>query len=179
MTTLGYGDYVPSSPIGYIVGALCAISGLIFTALPIPVIVNSFTQFYAHAKARQKLKDYSHKQKYLPNKAIAMHFQSNEVRFINNSVALSNGAGGGAAKLNGTGGFGGSAFSLNKISVDYSTVANLNSSTGAIASALSNTLEVEKKNDTRMLRVQHSIRWLHRKKTKAERNRLSMDAAGK
>ncbi len=82
MTTLGYGDYVPSTPLGYVVGGCCAISGLLFMALPIPVIVNNFTQFYAHAKARQKLKDYSRVQADLQNKAIAMHFQGNQVEYF-------------------------------------------------------------------------------------------------
>ena len=31
--------------------------GLVFLALPIPVIVNNFSNYYAHAKARQKLKE--------------------------------------------------------------------------------------------------------------------------
>ena len=90
MTTLGYGDYVPVTPIGYIVGGCCAISGLLFMALPIPVIVNNFTQFYSHAKARQKLKEYSDMQNYLPNKAIAMRFQSNELRFMSGNSMLDN-----------------------------------------------------------------------------------------
>jgi potassium voltage-gated channel Shaw-related subfamily C protein 1 len=82
MTTLGYGDYVPVTPIGYIVGGLCAISGLIFMSLPVPLIVNNFTTFYAHAKARQKLKEYTDMQKYLPQRAIALRFQAIESRFI-------------------------------------------------------------------------------------------------
>lgn len=88
MTTLGYGDIVPVTPFGYFVGGLCAISGLIFMALPIPVIVNNFTTFYAHAKARQKLKEYSELQKNLPNRAVAIHFLSNDAKVfskINNS----------------------------------------------------------------------------------------------
>jgi hypothetical protein len=57
---------------------LCAISGLIFMSLPVPLIVNNFTTFYAHAKARQRLKEYINMQKNLPHKAVAMNFQPNE-----------------------------------------------------------------------------------------------------
>ncbi len=81
MTTLGYGDYVPLTPAGYVVGSMCAVVGIIFTALPIPVIVNNFTLYYSHVKARKKLKDPPVRQNYLPNRAVAMHFQSNDVRF--------------------------------------------------------------------------------------------------
>lgn len=80
MTTLGYGDIVPVTPFGYVVGGMCALCGLIFMALPIPVIVNSFTTFYAHAKAREKLREYSEIQKNLPNKAVAMQFHSSDSR---------------------------------------------------------------------------------------------------
>lgn len=76
MTTLGYGDIVPVTPVGYIVGGMCALCGLIFMALPVPVIVNSFTTFYAHAKARERLRDYSEIQKNLPTKAVAIQFNS-------------------------------------------------------------------------------------------------------
>jgi hypothetical protein len=85
--------YNKNRPIGYLVGALCAITGLIFTALPIPIIVNNFTLFYSHAKASRQLKEYSDMQKSLPNKAKAMNFQSNEARFgiiFNNSMGKLN-----------------------------------------------------------------------------------------
>ena len=59
MTTLGYGDFVPTTTVGYLVGAACAVSGLIFTALPIPIIVNNFALFYSHAKATRQLKSFS------------------------------------------------------------------------------------------------------------------------
>jgi hypothetical protein len=51
MTTLGYGDYVPVTGFGYLVGALCAISGLVFLSLPIPLIVNNFSVLYQHSVA--------------------------------------------------------------------------------------------------------------------------------
>ncbi len=55
ITTLGYGDIVPQTPQGRIVAALCALCGLVFLALPIPVIVNNFTSFYSYAKGYQHL----------------------------------------------------------------------------------------------------------------------------
>ncbi|XP_023932661.1 potassium voltage-gated channel subfamily C member 1-like [Lingula anatina] len=55
MTTLGYGDIVPKTPYGYIVGALCAMCGVLMIALPVPVIVNNFAMYYTHAQAKLKL----------------------------------------------------------------------------------------------------------------------------
>ena len=55
ITTLGYGDIAPQTPQGRIIACICALCGLVFLALPIPVIVNNFTSFYAYAKGYQKL----------------------------------------------------------------------------------------------------------------------------
>ena len=55
MTTIGYGDQVPETIFGRIVGALCAICGVLTISLPVPVIVNNFTLYYNHAQARLKL----------------------------------------------------------------------------------------------------------------------------
>lgn len=41
--------------LGMFVGAVCALTGVLTIALPVPVIVSNFTLFYSHAQARDKL----------------------------------------------------------------------------------------------------------------------------
>ena len=53
MTTVGYGDVFPVTPIGYVVGTACAVSGVLMVALTFPVISNNFTLFYTHVRSRR------------------------------------------------------------------------------------------------------------------------------
>ena len=52
MTTVGYGDVYPTTPVGYVVGTACSVCGVLLVALTIPVISNNFTLFYRHVQSR-------------------------------------------------------------------------------------------------------------------------------
>lgn len=68
MTTLGYGDMYPKTWSGMVVGALCALAGVLTIAMPVPVIVNNFGMYYSLAMAKQKLP--KKKKKHIPRPAL-------------------------------------------------------------------------------------------------------------
>ena len=53
ITTVGYGDMYPVTGWGYVVGSLCAISGLLLIGFTIPIIVNNFVMYFQHATANK------------------------------------------------------------------------------------------------------------------------------
>ena len=55
MTTVGYGDVVPTSFAGKMVGCACAVFGVLVIGLPIPIIGSSFNSFYSREKRREKM----------------------------------------------------------------------------------------------------------------------------
>ena len=57
MTTVGYGDFYPTTSYGYVVGAVCAITGMFATSLPIPIISENFSKM---RHGQRLLDDYRH-----------------------------------------------------------------------------------------------------------------------
>lgn len=66
MTTVGYGDKVPKTEGGYIIGCFCVLCGILTVAFTVPIVVNNFALYYAHAQSRIKLPP--HKRKELKRK---------------------------------------------------------------------------------------------------------------
>lgn len=54
ITTVGYGDVVPQTPIGRLVAAFTMIAGILCIALPTGVIATTFTDRYHEARAKQQ-----------------------------------------------------------------------------------------------------------------------------
>ncbi|KAL5109544.1 Potassium voltage-gated channel subfamily D member 2 [Taenia crassiceps] len=54
MTTLGYGDMVPKTILGQLIGGTCALSGVLVIALPVPFIVSNFSRIYHQGQRADK-----------------------------------------------------------------------------------------------------------------------------
>ena len=51
-----YGDMVPNTVTGKIVGGVCSLSGVLVIALPVPVIVSNFSRIYHQNQRSDKRK---------------------------------------------------------------------------------------------------------------------------
>ncbi|KAF6775116.1 hypothetical protein AHF37_05891 [Paragonimus kellicotti] len=64
MTTVGYGDLVPSHSIGYGVAMVCVITGTLLMSYTIPILVNHFLLYYEHADQLHLMKQLHRTAKY-------------------------------------------------------------------------------------------------------------------
>ena len=76
MTTVGYGDVVPKTEGGYVIGCVCVLCGVLTVAFTVPIVVNNFTLYYSHAQSRIKLP--VHKRKELKRKIFLKNQKSLE-----------------------------------------------------------------------------------------------------
>lgn len=56
MVSFSYGDMVPETIAGKIVGGVCSLSGVLVIALPVPVIVSNFSRIYHQNQRADKRK---------------------------------------------------------------------------------------------------------------------------
>ena len=73
MTTVGYGDVVPKSTLGKIIGSACAIEGLLMLAMPLAIIATKFNAHY------QKMKDIQKFNKIFPRKTQNNQLECNDI----------------------------------------------------------------------------------------------------
>ncbi len=45
----------PKSALGYVVGATCALTGILATGLPVPIIANNFNLYYSRAQQMEEI----------------------------------------------------------------------------------------------------------------------------
>ena len=55
ITTVGYGDMIPKTTFGKIVGSILALIGLPLIAIPMPLIMTKFEKLYTTVKVRPRV----------------------------------------------------------------------------------------------------------------------------
>ena len=77
LTSLGYGDFAPETFLGKVVGSCCAVCGVLVMALPIPIVVDNFADYYSEQKkleAKEMKKEAQQKQAELEMAAAQVNF---------------------------------------------------------------------------------------------------------
>ncbi|KAL5016773.1 hypothetical protein ScPMuIL_006362 [Solemya velum] len=72
LTTVGYGDVVPSTILGRLVASVCSVLGLLLLALPVAIVVSNFAEYHRRSKDKQRhlLATCGLRQKYMPRNNI-------------------------------------------------------------------------------------------------------------
>ena len=85
LTTVGFGDYCPKTPLGMVFGAMCTVAGVLMIDLPMPIIVRNFANYYNHLQARSKFPK-KLRRKVLPVEAPRVRISHTHKNFIQASV---------------------------------------------------------------------------------------------
>ena len=56
MTTLGYGDMVPRTALGKVIGGICSLCGILVLALPVPVFVENFQRLWDQHHLKERVR---------------------------------------------------------------------------------------------------------------------------
>lgn len=54
ITTVGYGDIIPNTVMGKVVGAGCSVAGLMLLTLPVAIVVSNFADYHKRSNDRQR-----------------------------------------------------------------------------------------------------------------------------
>lgn len=68
ITTVGYGDMVPMTAMGRVIGIVCCISGVLVLAMPISIIIDNFRKISYNEKVNIKSQQYMKKRELLQEK---------------------------------------------------------------------------------------------------------------